>query len=135
MCESKVPLRKRRFTAGSGSSQREGAQREVVGQEPQRGAVELASTLSGKESLRLQRLLLDEEEDDDAEKKEVDDDVDDVENSLRNRAVFGILNWKWRSNTGSEYTLPTSGDGLHKNAERIAYQSETASITKSITFL
>lgn len=41
--------------------------------------------------------------------------MDDVENSLRNREVFGILNWKWRSNTGSEYTLPTSGDGLHQS--------------------
>ena len=89
----------------------------------------MASTLSGKESLRLQRPLVD------AEKVEDDGDMDDVENSLRNRAVLGILNWKWRSNTGSEYTLPTSGDGLHKSAERITYQSETASMTRSITFL
>ena len=103
----------------------------MVGQEPQRGAVELASTLSGKESLRLQRPLLDE----DSEKVVDDNDMDDVDNSLRNREVLGILIWKWRSNTGSEYTLPTSGDGLHKSAERVTYQSETASITRSITFL
>ena len=103
----------------------------MVGQEPQRGAVELANTLSGKESLRLQRPLLDE----DSEKVVDDNDMDDVDNSLRNREVFGILIWKWRSNTGSEYTLPTSGDGLHKSVERITYQSETASITRSITFL
>ena len=46
----------------------------MVGQEPQRGAVELANTLSGKESLRLQRPLLDE----DSEKVVDDNDMDDI---------------------------------------------------------
>lgn len=75
-----------------------------MGQEPQRGLEGVSSTLSGKESLRLERPLAvvvaeaEEEEEDDREEEDREEDEgeedegEEDDNSLRNSAVFGILN-------------------------------------------
>lgn len=85
--------------------------------------------LSGKESLRLQRPLIGEEGDEEeggreggeggeGGEKELEEELEELDKSFWNNAVFGKLTWKCRFNTGSEYTLPTSGCGLYRIIEK-----------------